>query len=66
VLSLHGISLPTTVTFGGAEFSRMYSEINARSFYIPAVTVFFSAILVCLAPAVKAARTEPAQAMKIF
>jgi ABC-type lipoprotein release transport system permease subunit len=66
ILSLHGISLPTPVTFGGAEFDRIYSEINARSFYIPAITVVLSALLVCLAPAVKAARTEPAQAMKLF
>ena len=65
-LSIHGISMPTPITFGGAVFDRIYAELNARSLYIPAITVFLSAILVCLVPAAKAARTEPAQAMKTF
>jgi ABC-type lipoprotein release transport system permease subunit len=66
VLSIRGIAIPTPITYGGVEFSRMYSEINARSFFIPAVTVAVSAILVSLGPALKAARTEPAKAMRIF
>jgi putative ABC transport system permease protein len=65
-LSIHGISLPTPISYGGADFSRMYAEINARSLYLPAITVVLSAVLVGLAPAMKAARTEPAEAMKIF
>jgi putative ABC transport system permease protein len=65
-LSIHGIFLPTPISYGGVKFSKMYTEINARSLYIPAITVVVSAILVGLAPALKAARTEPAEAMKIF
>jgi putative ABC transport system permease protein len=65
-LSIHGITLPTTLSYGGAEFTRMYTEVNARSLYLPAITVFFSAILVGLAPALKAAGTEPAEAMRTF
>jgi ABC-type lipoprotein release transport system permease subunit len=41
------------------------SEINARSFYIPAITVIISATLVSIFPAVKAARTNPARSMRI-
>ena len=66
LLSIYGIPLPTPITYGGVEFSRMYSEINARSFYIPAFTVMLSAILVGVGPAVKAAGTEPAKAMRTF
>lgn len=66
VLSIRGVAIPMPITFGGVEFTRMYSEINARSFIIPAVTVTLSAILVGLGPAVKAARTEPAKAMRTF
>jgi putative ABC transport system permease protein len=65
-LSMHGISLPTPLSYGGAEFTHMYTEVSARSLYIPAVTVFLAAILVGLAPAVKAAGTEPAEAMRMF
>jgi len=65
-LSMHGISLPVPLTYGGADFSRMYAEINARSLYIPAITVVLSAILVGLVPALKAAGTEPAEAMRTF
>jgi ABC-type lipoprotein release transport system permease subunit len=66
ILSIHGISLPVSMTYGGASFTHMYSQVNARSLYLPAITVFLSAILVALAPAVKAARTEPAEAMRTF
>lgn len=65
-LSIHGISLPISMSYGGAEFTHMYAEITARSLYLPAITVFLSATLVGLAPAVKAARTEPAEAMRTF
>jgi putative ABC transport system permease protein len=65
-ISIHGIPMPLKVTYGGIEFDRMYSEINARSLYIPAVTVILSALLVGFFPALKAARTEPARAMRTF
>jgi len=64
-LSLHGVVLPTTFTYGGAEFSHMYSEINLRSFVIPAITVFLAALAVSVIPAIKAARTVPAKAMRV-
>ncbi len=64
LLSLHGITYPRPFTYGGIEFSAMYSEINARSFYIPAVCVIVSALLVSCFPAAKAARIAPARAMR--
>jgi ABC-type lipoprotein release transport system permease subunit len=62
-LAVQGISFGT-FSYGGVEFSEMYSEINARSYIIPAITVFLSAILISLFPAIKAARTVPAKAMR--
>jgi ABC-type lipoprotein release transport system permease subunit len=62
-LSVQGISFGT-FSYGGVEFSEMYSEINARSYIIPAITVFASAVLISLFPATKAARTVPAKAMR--
>jgi ABC-type lipoprotein release transport system permease subunit len=66
LLSIYGIPLPETFTYGGIEFKTMYSEVNARSLYIPAITVFLSATLVSLFPSLKAARIEPARAMRIY
>lgn len=66
IISLHGVPIPMEITYGGMAFDRMYAEINARSLYIPAITVIISAILVGVFPALKAAKTEPAKAMRTF
>ncbi|MEJ2108576.1 MAG: ABC transporter permease [Acidobacteriota bacterium] len=66
MISIHGVPMPMAITYGGIEFDRMYAEINARSLYIPAVTVFLSAIFVGIFPALHAAKTEPAKAMRTF
>jgi ABC-type lipoprotein release transport system permease subunit len=63
-LSTHGVPMPETLTYGGVEFKRMYTEVNLRSFYIPAISVLLSAFIVSIFPAVKAARIAPAQAMR--
>jgi ABC-type lipoprotein release transport system permease subunit len=65
IFSVHGYSLPEPLTYGGMKFQHMFSEINARSFYIPAITVIVSATLVSLFPALKAARTDPARSMRM-
>jgi putative ABC transport system permease protein len=65
-LSIHGITIPISITYGGVAFDRMYTEINARSLYIPMITVMLSAMLVGVFPALKAAHTEPARAMRTF
>lgn len=65
LLSIEGVALPTAFTYGGMEYDRMYTEINARSFYIPAITVMVSSLFVSIFPAIKAARIEPARAMRV-
>ena len=65
VLSRHGIRFSTGLTYGGMVFDTMRSEVNLRSFTIPALTVFLSALLVSLFPALKASRTDPARTMRM-
>jgi putative ABC transport system permease protein len=63
-LSLHGIPMPETFTYGGVQFTHYYSEVNAHSFYIPAITVMLAAMIISIFPALKAARIEPARALR--
>ena len=65
ILSLHGIPMPLTFTYGGMEFTHYYAEVNAHSFYIPAITVTLSAMIVSIFPAVKASRIAPARALRM-
>jgi ABC-type antimicrobial peptide transport system permease subunit len=64
LLSRHGITLPEAFSYGGIEFTKMYTAVNVRSFYIPALTVIFAANFISLFPSLKAARIEPARAMR--
>ncbi len=64
-LARHGIRFSSGLTYGGMVFDTMNSEINARSFLIPAVTVIAAALLVGFFPALKAARTDPARTMRM-
>jgi putative ABC transport system permease protein len=64
-LSSHGIKFGEGFTYGGMTFDTMYSEINIRSFIIPAVTVLLCSTLVSLYPSFKAAKTEPAKTMRM-
>jgi putative ABC transport system permease protein len=61
--SIVGIPIPP-VDYGGVRFTEMYTEINTRSFVIPLVSVISSAVFVSVFPALKAARTQPASAMR--
>lgn len=63
-LSIDGITMPQPFTYGGVEFTKLYTEINTRSFVIPAITVLLAAVLVSIFPAIKASRTAPAKAMR--
>ncbi|MDH4223080.1 MAG: ABC transporter permease [candidate division Zixibacteria bacterium] len=65
LMSRHGIPMPQGFTYGGMEFTHYYSEVNARSLYIPAITVIFSAIFVSLFPALKAAKVAPSRALRM-
>ena len=62
----YGISLGSPIEWGGVQMQYMKGEVNARSFYLPALTVLITSLLVCLPPALRAARTEPAKTMRQF
>ncbi len=63
-LSINGVAMPTSIDFGGMTFSHAYTEINVRSYVIPLLCVILSAIFISVFPALKAARTQPATAMR--
>ncbi|MGE5342388.1 MAG: ABC transporter permease [Candidatus Omnitrophota bacterium] len=63
-VSIHGVKMPEPMSYGGMSFSLMKAEVNARSFYIPAITILISALAVSLFPAFKAAHTDPAKSMR--
>lgn len=63
-LAEEGFTVGLEVTFGGVEFNRMYSEISPQVFWIPGLAVLVSATLVSFYPALRAAQTAPARAMR--
>jgi putative ABC transport system permease protein len=63
IYSIVGIPIPP-VDYGGVTFEKMYTEINTRSFVIPLLSVFLAATFISVFPALKAARTQPARAMR--
>jgi putative ABC transport system permease protein len=64
LLSQQGIPMPVTFTYGGIEFTHYYSEVNAHSLYLPAITVALAAMIVSVFPAIRAARIAPARALR--
>jgi len=62
----HGLHLGSPINWGGVQLEYMKGEVNFRSFFLPAVTVALTSLAVCLFPAIKAARTEPAKTMRVF
>lgn len=62
--SLHGIEYPDPVDVGGITVERMQATINARSIVFPAVITFFTAIIVCIFPGIRAARVVPVDAIR--
>ncbi len=62
--SVHGIKLSQTFTYGGMKFSEMMTEVNLRSFVIPAITILITASVVGFFPALKAAKTDPAKSLR--
>jgi len=65
LLSVHGLTIPNPFTYGGITIDKMYSEVNARTLYIPGLAVFLSALLVSVFPALRAAHIQPSKAMRI-
>lgn len=64
-LSIYGITLSESMTFGGVEFQTLKSTVNLRSILLPMVAVVFAASIVSIFPALHAARTEPAKSMRM-
>ncbi len=64
-MSIHGLSLGETISYGGMDFSTYYTELNWRSFWLPGLAVFGSAVIVSIFPGLKAAHTEPARTMRM-
>ena len=63
--SSHGIKLGEPISYGGITLEDMTTEINLRSFLIPAFTVLATAFFSGLFPAVMAARTVPVKSMRM-
>jgi ABC-type lipoprotein release transport system permease subunit len=63
-LSSVGIPMPVEIEYGGVSFDSMNTEVNTRSYMIPLFCVVFSAAFISVFPAIKAARTRPAVAMR--
>ena len=64
LLAINGVAFPE-ISYGGMKFqTALYVEVNARSIYIPAITIVVSAMVVSLFPALKAAFVTPAKAMR--
>ncbi len=64
-VSIQGITLSEPFTYGGVTFDVLKTEINLRSFVIPAVIVVLTAVTVALGPAMMAVRTDPAKSMRM-
>jgi putative ABC transport system permease protein len=64
IFSIRGIPMPFEFTYGGMQFTHAFTEVNTRSFLIPLVVVILVALVVSILPAIRAARTAPAAAMR--
>lgn len=64
-VSTHGIRISQPITYGGIQLENMTTEINLRSFLIPAFTVLATAFFAALFPALKASRTVPVKSMRV-
>lgn len=62
-LSKYGIEFEP-FEYGGMRFDKMLGVINFRTFYLPAITIIVSSLVVTIFPALKAARVTPVDAMR--
>jgi putative ABC transport system permease protein len=63
-LSRNGIPLPTAVEYGGMTFERVLGAVTWQTLWAPAVVTLITAILVSVAPALRAMRIQPAAGMR--
>lgn len=64
ILSKHGMILDPPLDYGGFTFREMVASITPGCYWIPAVCVMVTALIVSLIPAVKAAHTDAAKSMR--
>ncbi|MBD3183866.1 FtsX-like permease family protein [Candidatus Poribacteria bacterium] len=64
LLSVYGINLSEPFSYGGIEFNKLSSQVSARSVYLPAIIVILSSAGISVIPAIRAARTVAAKAMR--
>lgn len=65
LFSIHGVTLLEAYSYGGVTFDRFRTELDARSFLIPAASVALATVTVAIFPALRAARTDPARSMRM-
>ena len=63
-LSKHGIILDPPLDYGGTVFREMIASISPDCYWIPALCVMLTATVVSWIPALKAAHTKPAKALR--
>lgn len=63
-LSIDGIPLAQSLSYGGMQFHALYTAISPRSIYLPVVCVLGAASLVALVSALQAVRVEPAAGLR--
>jgi len=64
IISKEGIPLGTGFDIGGIVVDRLKSEVNLKTIIDPGILVFFTAIIVSIFPAIRAAKTDPAKTMR--
>ncbi len=63
-LSIHGITYPTPLEYGGVLFEKLLSKITLKTIWFPSVVILVSALIVSIPPALRAARISPTRAMR--
>lgn len=64
VLSIKGITLSTPVEYGGVMFDTILGMNTVKSVLLPPAIILASALLVSIPPGLRAARIQPARAMR--
>jgi ABC-type lipoprotein release transport system permease subunit len=62
--SIFGIAYPEAIKMGGIEIKKMYTDLTFNSFFLPAIALFFSTLIVCIWPALRILKILPIEALK--
>ncbi len=62
----YGITYPEPVSVGGITVSSIKSDLVAEAFTTPFIVVLLSAVIVSIIPAIRAAKTNPVDAMRTY